>query len=47
MKVEKEYDSCIESLDWRYSATIVGMIRYFEEFEDDIDYWYDEDFFIF
>lgn len=44
----KEFNQCVEPLDWRYSATIVGLYKYFQYIgEEDIDYRVSDDTFEF
>lgn len=44
--MRKLYDTVLKCLDWRYSAAIVGLIKYFEfsnELYEEIEYEQDED----
>ena len=44
----REFNQCVEPLDWRYSAAIVGLYKYFQYTgEEDIDYRITDDTFEF
>ena len=37
-KANEKFDTCLKAVDWRYSAAIVGLYKYFVYYKDELEY---------
>lgn len=43
-KANEKFDTCLGALDWRYSAAIVGLCKYFIYYKDELEYELSDDY---
>lgn len=43
-KANEKFDTCLKAVDWRYSAAIVGLYKYFVYYKDELEYELSDDY---
>ena len=43
-RANEKFDTCLEALDWRYSAAIVGLYKYFTYYKHELEYELSDDY---